>query len=89
MPDFNAPIEYLRTNYEREDLLAVVLIYRNPSSLKQEFATAEKIATPQYQAHLRAANANGADVYLTVNSLKLGATGRKKADVGSGSPCIS
>ncbi len=52
-----------------------------PASLKQEFATAEKIATPQYQAHLRAANANGADVYVTVNSLRPGATGRKRADV--------
>jgi len=81
MPDFDAPSEYLRGNYEREDWLAVVLIYRTPASLKQEFATAEKIATPQYQAHLRAANANGADVYLTVNSLKPGATGRKRADV--------
>lgn len=81
MPDFDAPGEYLRANYEREDWLAVVLIYRMPASLKQEVATAEKIATPQYQAHLRAANANGADVYVTVNSLKSGATGRKRADV--------
>ena len=83
MPDFDAPSRYLRDNYEREDWLAVVLIYRNPASLKQEFATAEKIATPQYQAHLRAANATGADVYLTVNSLMPGATGRKKADVNA------
>lgn len=81
MPDFDAPGEYLRTNYEREDWLAVVLINRSPATLKQEFATAEKIATPQYQAHLRAANASGADVYLTVNSLNPGATARKKADV--------
>lgn len=81
MPDFDAPGSYLRANYEREDWLAVVLIYRNPATVKQEFATAEKIATPQYQAHLRAANASGADVYLTVNSLKPGATGRKRADV--------
>jgi RepB DNA-primase from phage plasmid len=81
MPDFDAPGEYLRANYERKDWLAVVLIYRNPSRVKQEFATAEKIAAPHYQAHLRAANASGADVYLTVNSLKPGATARKKADV--------
>ncbi len=60
MPDFDAPGRYLRANYEREDWLAVVLIYRNPATLKQEFATAEKIASPQYQAHLRAANARRA-----------------------------
>ena len=81
MPDFDAPGRYLRVNYEREDWLAVVLIYRNPAAVKQEFATAEKIATSQYQAHLRGANASGADVYLTVNSLKPGVTARKKADV--------
>ena len=77
------PAEYLRANYERDDWLAVVLIYRQTGIqlVKQEFATAETIAAPRYQAHLRAANANGADIYLTVNALKPGATGRTKADV--------
>ena len=81
MADFDAPGRYVRANYEREDWLAVVLIYRNPALVKQEFATAERISKPSYQAHLRAANASGADVYLTVNALKAGATGRTKADV--------
>ena len=81
MADFDAPGRYVRANYEREDWLAVVLIYRNPALVKQEFATAERISKPSYQAHLRAANASGADVYLTVNALKPGATGRTKADV--------
>jgi hypothetical protein len=40
-----------------------------------------KISSPRYQAHLRAANANGADVYLSVNALRPGAQNRAKADV--------
>lgn len=81
MPNFDVPAQYLRANYERDDYLAVMLIYRETGVPKHEFGTAEKIAGPRYQAHLRAANAQGADIYLTVNALKAGATGRTKADV--------
>ncbi len=81
MPDFELPIRYLRENFAREDRLAVVLINRNSGDVSQRFATAEKIATPGYQAHLRAANANGQDVYISVNTLSLEATGRTKTDI--------
>jgi len=40
MLDFDAPGRYLQANYECEDWLAVVLIYRKPATVKQEFATA-------------------------------------------------
>ena len=46
MRDFEIPARYLRMNYEREDWLAVVLIHRASASLKQEFATASRIAAP-------------------------------------------
>jgi hypothetical protein len=78
---FEEPSNYVRANYERNDRLAVVLIYRHPARVKHEFATAEKISSPAYQAHLRAANFFGADIYLTVNTLKPGATGRTKSDI--------
>jgi hypothetical protein len=78
---FEEPANYVRANYERNDRLAVVLIYRHPTRVKHEFATAEKISSPAYQAHLRAANFFGADIYLTVNTLKLGATARTKSDI--------
>ena len=68
---------------ERDDNLAVVLIHRASGIPKQEFATAEKIASPRFQAHLRAASASGADIYLTVNALKPGVSGRTKADVAA------
>ena len=81
MRDFEIPGRYLRMNYEREDWLAMVLIHRASASLKQEFATAATIATPHYQAYLRSANASGADVYLTVNSLRSSVSSRRKSDI--------
>jgi len=81
VPRFEAPIDYLRCAYEREDRLAVVLIHRGTGAVKHEFRTASEIAAARYQAHLRAANANGADIYVTVNTLKPDATGRTKSDV--------
>ena len=67
MPDFDVPARYLRENFDREDRLAVVLIDRSTGRVEQKFATAEEIAAPRYQAHLRAANASGKDVYVTWN----------------------
>jgi hypothetical protein len=57
------------------------LINRETGVIKHEFASAEFFASPRYLAHLRAANAHGADVYLTVNTLKPEAKRRTKADV--------
>jgi hypothetical protein len=81
MPDFDLPSRWLRQNYEREDRLAVVLRYPATGSVSQKTATAEEIAAPKYQAHLRAANASGADVYVTMNVLAPEARSRTRADV--------
>ncbi|MEJ7608871.1 MAG: DNA-primase RepB domain-containing protein [Bryobacteraceae bacterium] len=42
--------------------------------MNQKFAIAEKIASPQFQAHLRAANAGGKDVYISMNTVTREAT---------------
>ena len=76
------PQDYLRQNYERDDLLAVVQIDRTTGKVEQKLRTAEQIADPKYLAHLRAANADGKDILVTVNALKPDATGRTKADIG-------
>ena len=81
MPDFEVPIRYLRENFDRADRLAVVLIERGTEKVEQKLAIAEQIAQPKYQAHLRAANASGKDVFISMNTLKAEATGRTKADV--------
>lgn len=81
MPSFETPVNHLRNAYERDDRLAVVLIQRDTGTVKHEFRTAQEICQPKYQGHLRAANANGADIYVTVNTLRPEATGRTKGDI--------
>ena len=79
------PHEFLRVNYNRDDRLAVVTIERGldgqAGRVHHYFKTAEEMASPEFQRMLRAANANGRDIYLTPNTLRDGATGRTKADV--------
>jgi len=81
MLDPEIPSRYIEAHYDPTDRLAVVLINRETGAIKHEFGSAEFLASPRYQAHLRAANAHGSDVYLTVNALKPDATRRTKADV--------
>jgi hypothetical protein len=81
VPDFDVPVRYLRENFERDDRLAIVLIRRDPARVEQKLATAEEIASPKYQAHLRAANAHGSDVFISMNTIRPEAAGRTKADV--------
>lgn len=81
MPDFEVPSIYLRKNFHCDDRLAIVLIDRGSGEVRQKFATAEKIASSPFQAHLRAANASGKDVYISMNTVASEATGRTKADI--------
>lgn len=81
MPDFELPGRYIRENFNRDDRLAVVLIQRETAFVEQKLATAEQIGAPKYQAHLRAANAHGNDVYISMNTIKPEATGRTKTDI--------
>ena len=81
MFDPEIPSRYIEAHYEPGDRLAVVLINRKTGTIKHEFGSAEFLASPRYQAHLRAANAHGADVYLTVNTLNPDAKRRTKTDV--------
>jgi hypothetical protein len=83
MFDAEIPSRYIEAHYEPSDRLAVVLINRETGAIKQEFGSAEFLASPRYQAHLRAANAHGADVYLTVNALNPDAKRRTKTDVAA------
>jgi hypothetical protein len=83
MFDADIPSRYIEAHYEPSDRLAVVLINRKTGTIKHEFGSAEFLASPRYQAHLRAANAHGADVYLTVNALNPDARRRTKTDVAA------
>ena len=77
------PDEYIKSNYEPKDRLAVVVLNRAQGETIQRIATAEVIASHRFQAWLRHKNAHGSDIYVSQNVLNEDADGRTKADVKS------
>ena len=49
----------------------------------QRITSAEKAASPEFQAWLRYKNANGSDIYIGMNPLRQGASTRTKEDIAS------
>src|SRR5271169_1515547 len=74
-------VEYLERNYEPSDRLAIVVRNRLTGETTQRLASAEKIASPHFQAWLRHKNARGADIYISQNVFGPEARTRSKADV--------
>ena len=74
---------YIRDNFEPADRLAVVLLNKRTGSVMQRVASAEKIASPDFQAWLRFQNALRCEIYISMNALQEGARGRTKAEVAS------
>jgi hypothetical protein len=73
--------EFIRSNFEPNDRLAVVLINRRAGAVIQRLSTAALIARPAFQAWLKLKNAQAFEVYISMNSLKAHARGRTKAEV--------
>src|SRR5579859_3948300 len=59
--------EYIRELYAPEDPVAVVLIRKEPSLTIQRVESAGKVAGQAYQRYLRAQNAQGFNVYISMN----------------------
>jgi hypothetical protein len=74
-------IEYIERNYQPTDRLAIVVQNRLTGETTQRLATAEKVASSEFQAWLRHKNARGADIYISQNSFRSAARTRSKADV--------
>ena len=72
---------YIRENFEPEDWLAVVVRNRHTEETVQRITTARQIASPEFQSWLRHKNAQGSDIYLSLNTLREHANGRTKADL--------
>jgi hypothetical protein len=83
--DKDLAAKHILEHYRPDDFLAVVLIKRGPDGktlgVSHEYATAEALSSDRRQAHFRAANASGSDVYITVNALVAGTRNREKGDV--------
>jgi len=72
---------YIQENFEPEDWLAVVVRNRRSEETVQRITTARQIASPEFQSWLRHKNAQGSDIYLSLNTLRKHAHGRTKADL--------
>ena len=83
MPKRSSPSasEYINDNFKPSDRIAVLVLNRNLGETTQRITTAQKAASPEFQAWLRYKNANGADIYVGMNPLKQDASTRTKDDI--------
>src|SRR6202790_2879204 len=75
--------EYINDNFKPSERIAVLVLNRNLGETTQRITTAQKAASPEFQAWLRYKNANGADIYVGMNPLKQDASTRTKDDIES------
>ena len=73
--------EYINDNFKPSDRIAVLVLNRHLGETTQRITTAQKAASPEFQAWLRYKNANGADIYIGMNPLKQDASTRTKDDI--------
>jgi hypothetical protein len=73
--------EYINDNFKPSDRIAILVLNRNLGETTQRITTAQKAASPEFQAWLRYKNANGADIYVGMNPLKPDASTRTKDDI--------
>lgn len=81
--DPEAPLAFLSTAFERDDCVAVFLKSYTSGRIAQRVRTVEDATKPRFQAWLRAENAAGANVYVSVNSLKCGQRSRRREAVAA------
>src|ERR1700733_14927550 len=73
--------EYINDNFKPSERIAVLVLNRSLRETTQRITTAQKAASPEFQAWLRYKNANGADIYVGMNPLKQDASTRTKEDI--------
>jgi len=74
--------DYILANFKASDRLAVVVLDRQTKAAMQRISSAGNIASEEFQAWLRHRNAQGNDIYLSMNTLKPEADRRTKDNVG-------
>jgi RepB DNA-primase from phage plasmid len=83
VPFIPSASEYILDNFEPTDRIAVLVLNRDLGETVQRITSAQKAASPEFQAWLRYKNANGSDIYIGMNSLKKDAATRTKEDIES------
>ena len=75
--------EYILDNFDAADRIAILVLNRDFGETIQRITSAQKAASPEFQAWLRYKNANGSDIYVGMNPLKKDASTRTKDDIDS------
>ncbi len=75
--------DFIKDNYRPDDRVAVVIRNRARNYTLQRLLSASDAASPRFQRYLRHENAQGADIYISMNVLKPDASGRTKSDIGA------
>jgi RepB DNA-primase from phage plasmid len=75
--------EYILDNFEPADRIAILVLNRDSADTIQRITSAQKAASPEFQSWLRYKNANGWDIYVGMNPLKIDAWTRTKEDIES------
>jgi ArsR family transcriptional regulator len=77
------PEQYIRENFEPSDRIAVLVLNRESGRRVQRVVTAHDLASESWQRWLRAENAQGADIYISQNTLRENTRNRKKEDIAA------
>jgi len=75
--------EYILDSFQHTDRIAMLVLNRDFGETIQRITSAQKAASPEFQAWLRYKNANGSDIYIGMNPLKKDAATRTKEDIES------
>src|SRR6266481_1311823 len=75
--------EYILDNFDPNDRIAMLVLNRDFGETIQRISSAQKAASPEFQAWLRYKNANGSDIYIGMNPLKKDAATRTKEEIES------
>jgi hypothetical protein len=77
------PGKYVLDVFEPSHRIAILALHRGFRETVQRITSAEKAASPDFQAWLRHKNASGSDIYIGMNPLKHDAATRTKEDIES------
>src|SRR5258708_34455365 len=75
--------EYILDNFDAADRIAMLVLNRDFGETIQRITSAQKAASPEFQAWLRYKNANGSEIYIGMNPHKKVPATRTKEETRS------
>ena len=79
--DFVAPVRFLHTAYDADDWVAIFLKAYATSRVTQRIGPISRMASATFQAWLRAENAAGVNVYVSVNAVEPHQRSRRRSAI--------